>query len=165
MFYGIYHFGKKRVACRNGYCVTCARTRLFEGRRSVMVFHLAFIPLLPFAVRVRYFCRYCDERLGSRRPSRRVFLIAGLACGLMFTVIGLKWLFQGAEAGSGVTTFGVLLVSGLYYLLRKQRYVTYDAGVASVVPLPADACPYCGAALFASTKPRCHDCKVRIVTK
>jgi hypothetical protein len=167
MVHGTYHIGRKRVSCRNAYCTTCRAPRFTEGRRSFVVLHLFFIPILPVAAVVRWFCHTCGNEIDARRPSRPWILVAGAGIGLLMTFAGVMVVVDGHEvvSGLGCLILGPLLVIGLIHLIRKQDYRGYVASQEQVPPLPGDHCPYCAAPVFAAETPHCHACKVDILTK
>ncbi|HEY4249245.1 MAG TPA: DUF4240 domain-containing protein [Lacunisphaera sp.] len=167
MLHGTYYFGRKRVACRNAYCTTCRAPRFAEGFRSLVVLHVFFIPFLPIATTVRWFCSTCKKEIDAKRPSRPWILITGILFGLFMTFIGVMMLFDRheKETALGALIFGPLMVIGLAYMIRKQDYRGYIGAQENVPPLPGDHCPYCKAPVFAAKTPHCHACKVDIITK
>ena len=167
MIHGTYYFGKKRVACRNAYCTNCQAPRFAEGFKSLVVLHLCFIPILPIATTVRWFCSTCRGEIDARRPSRPWILVAGVFFGLLMSFVGVMVLLEGHEKESalGCLIFGPLMVIGLVYMLRKQDYRRYVTSQETVPPLSADHCPYCEAAVFAAKTPHCHTCRVDIITE
>src|SRR5688500_2963005 len=102
MLHGTYYFGRKRVACRNAYCTTCHNPRFAEGLRSIVVLHIAFIPLLPIGTIVRWFCAECRNEIDARRPSRPWILSAGVFFGLLMTFVGVMVLIEGKERESAI---------------------------------------------------------------
>ena len=167
MVHGAYYFGRKRVACRNAYCTTCQGPRFAEGCRSLVVLHVFFIPFLPIATTVRWFCRSCQKEIDAKRPSRPRILIAGVLFALFMTFIGVMVMLDGHEkdAALGMLIFGPLMVIGLVYMIRKQDYHGYVASQEKVPGLSGDHCPYCKAPVFAVGTPHCHSCKVDIIAK
>lgn len=162
IFAGTYYFGRKRVSCRNAFCSVCHGPRFFEGRRSIVVLHLMFIPILPIGFKTRYFCTSCDIDLGSQRPSRPLILSAGVVAGCIFTAVGAYGLFLGQELW--VFLVGFLFTAWLIWLLRQKRYATFKMNQSLVEPLDARNCPYCQRPLLPSAKPNCPDCRVKIIT-
>jgi hypothetical protein len=167
LIHGIYHLGKKRVACRNAYCTTCKDAQFFEGRKSLMIFHIFFIPLLPLWLVVRFFCTRCGEQLDSARPSRSWLLAVGAFIGLLIAFVGVFGLIMGDEIESEIVcvAFGLCLAGGLIWTIRRGNHKAYVSGKKSVNPLRGDICPYCNSSLFAKITPHCHVCKVDIITK
>lgn len=167
MIHGTYHFGRKRVACRNAYCTTCRDARFVEGFRSWVVVHVGFIPILPIATTVRWFCPTCQNQIDARRPSRPLILVAGAFFGLLMSFVGIMILLDGQEkeAGIGCLVGGPLMAGGLIYLIRKQDYESYSEAKRAVEPLSGDHCPYCKNPVFMANTPHCHSCRVDIITK
>ena len=167
MLHGTYHFGRRRVACRNAYCTTCRAPRFAEGFKSLVVLHIGFIPILPIAITTRWFCSICHKEVNARRPSRPWILVAGVAFGLFMALAGVIVLVQGHRKESPWPCIvpGSLIVAVLVYMLRKQDYAGYVVGRELVTPLSADWCPYCKSPLPPAETPRCPSCKVNILTK
>jgi Protein of unknown function (DUF4240) len=167
MLHGTYYFGRKRVACCNAYCTTCRGARFAEGRRSLVVLHVFFVPFLPVATVVRWFCSRCKKEIDAKRPSRPWILTAGMLFGLFMTFAGVMVMVDGSEKETalGMLVFGPLMVIGLIYMIRKQDYRGYVASREKVPPLAGDHCPYCQAPVFPAETPHCHACKVDIITK
>ena len=167
MLHGTYHFGGKRVACRNAYCTNCRNPRFAEGLRSLVVLHIFFIPLLPVATTVRWFCSTCRKEIDIFRPSRPWILIAGVFFGLLMTFVGVMILINSPdkEGALGCIILGLLMVVGLVYMIRKQSYRDYVSAQDAVPPLQGDHCPYCEALVLQAEKPHCHACRVDIITK
>ena len=170
MIHGHYYFGRKRVACRNAYCTVCKGPRFTEGFRSLVVLHVGFVPLLPIAIKTRWFCSTCHRETNARLPSRPFILVAGVFFGIVLFLIGL--LIQrvpeqkGAEhpgVGVGCSAVGLLMAGSLVWVLRRQDYKGFVAATHSVVPLGERYCPYCKLP-FTPLQPRyCPSCKVNIV--
>jgi hypothetical protein len=167
MIHGHYYLGKKRVACRNAYCTTCHAARFAEGRRSLVILHLNFVPILPIGTIVRWFCSACKGEVDAHRPSRPWILIAGIFFGLLITFVAVMTLIEGKEKEPpwGGLLLGPLIVVGLGYMIGRQDYKGYLAGQQTVTPLKGDRCPYCGLPLVAAKTPRCRACKIKIITK
>lgn len=167
LVHGIYHLGKKRVSCRNAYCTTCKDAQFFESRRSLMILHIFFIPLLPLWIIVRFFCTQCCEQIDSERPSSPWLLAVGAFFGLLIAFIGVVGLIMQneIEAGIGCVAFGLLVTGGLVWMIRRGNHKAYVSAKKSVDPLIGDICPYCKAHLFPKIKPHCQMCKVDIITK
>ena len=167
MVHGTYYFGRKRVSCRNCYCTTCGEPRFAEGRKSLVVLHFFFVPILPVAMVVRWFCNTCGNEIDARRPSRPWILVAGALFGLLMTFVGVMMMIDvhERESGLGCLIFGPLMVIGLIFMIRKQDYRGYIVSQEKVPPLKADRCPYCKAPVFAAETPHCHSCNVDILTR
>lgn len=94
MIHGTYHVGNRRVSCRAVYCTTCKSPQLAEGRKSLVILHIAFIPLAPIGTTVRWFCRSCHREADARRPSRPVILLAGVAFSVGMMLLGVSMFFN-----------------------------------------------------------------------
>lgn len=132
-----------------------------------MVLHVAFVPVLPVGVETRWFCGRCGEEVDAHRPSRPWALVAGVILGVLACVAGVSFLLQDheREAAIGCFVMGTALIAGCAYGLKSAKYRAYETGRRAVTPLAADHCPYCNQPIFASAAPRCHACRVDIVTR
>jgi hypothetical protein len=61
VFHGIYSLRRKVVGFRNDYCLTCNSPRVALQHRTLEVFHLFFIPLLPLGFWKRWHCGTCKQ--------------------------------------------------------------------------------------------------------
>ncbi len=166
ILHGTYRLGKKLVACRNTYCTTCKSPVFAEGLRSLLVLHIFYIPLLPFATDLKWYCSQCRREPDEGRPSRKFILVAGVFCGLLLMFVGFMIVLTTADAtGYWVSLFGLVMTLGLILLLRRQNHEAFSNSSESVSPLAGDFCPYCHEPLFAKTTPRCHVCRIDIILK
>lgn len=167
LFHGTYRFGRKLIACRNAYCTGCDAPCFAEGWKSWLVLHVFWIPLIPIGTDTKWFCGKCRKEVDSHRPSRPLILIAGMLCGFFFFGMGTFAPVQKGEERVGIyiATFGLVMIMGTFWLLRRQDYRRYSQRSLAVVPLTGDRCPYCNEPLFANVKPRCHSCRIQVITK
>jgi len=167
VLHGHYHLGSWRSAFRNRYCTTCQTQVLAEGRRSIIVLHFCWIPILPIGTIVRWFCFRCGHEVDARRPSRTWILIAGVVFAVFLTFLGTTMLTDAAmrPAGIGALLFSPILATLLIRAIRRQNYDRYVTASKSVIPLDGRNCPVCGTALFASARPRCHTCRADVITQ
>jgi hypothetical protein len=164
---GLYYFGRKRVACRNDYCTVCREPTLAEGRRSLVVLHVFFVPLLPLGVRTRWFCIVCGRQTNAKRPSHRGILIAGIVFGAFMAFSGVITWLETREPLMGWPMIGLggAMVGGLTWMICTQNYQAYQQWKKDIPPLSSDACPYCHRPLaHVGRSVRCEACDVRIVT-
>lgn len=166
ILHGICHFGNKRVACRNDYCTVCEAPTFAEGRRSLVMLHVFFVPLIPLGLKVRWFCTACRQETDVKRPSRTGMLIAGILFGFFMMFVGVMTLILNQEPkGWAVIGMGLVTAGALIWLKQRQDYHAYEIAKRDIVPLSTDFCPYCRDPLLAGTTPRCYSCDVKIVTK
>lgn len=166
MIHGIYHFGSKRTACRNDYCTVCLAPTFAEGRRSLVVLHFVFVPLIPLGLYTRWFCTACGKETDAKRPNRKGILISGIVFGALMTFVGATMLVveHKPEGWVGVA-MGVVLMIALAVALKSQNYDFYLTAKRAVVPLRGDVCPYCHEPVLTGITPRCHACNVKIMTQ
>lgn len=122
--------------------------------------------MLPVAPIRRWYCTACGNEINARRPSRPFILMAGVAGAVLITFAGVMILLEGRERETavGCLVFGPLLAAGQIYAIRKGEHKNFAAATKAVPPLRADHCPYCEAPVFTTGTPRCHACKVDIIT-
>jgi hypothetical protein len=164
---GTYRWGTKRAACRNDYCPHCKDGVLTEGRRSFLVGHFFWIPLIPLGFQTEWFCSRCGTTPKNKKPTNKFLLIGVLILGLLMTIFLIPPVIKGDEeliVGLVVGLFFVIAPS-LLLLLRKRDMAAYRMRCAKVIPLPKDQCPYCGGNLFQQDNPKCHDCNIVILDK
>jgi hypothetical protein len=165
---GIYYFGSKRVACRNDYCTVCREPTLGEGRRSIVVLHLFFVPLLPLGMKTRWFCIACRQETDAKRPSRKGILIAGMGFGGLMALVGVTGMTEGHELlpGLGLVGFGLGLMALLGWMIRSRSFAEYKEWKRMIPPLGTAACPYCEQPVTTVGKTvRCPACDVKLVTR
>lgn len=165
MIHGTYKVGRKRVACRNAYCVTCGKPRFTECFRSWLILHVFFIPILPVGIIRRWFCSSCRNEVDAGRPSRPFILLAGVVTCCVMAFVGVMMMLNGVGRDFSIGfifIWGVLAVT-FATMRKKQAYRDYIASVVNVEPLRTDQCPYCQSLLLAKATPRCHHCKVDLM--
>jgi hypothetical protein len=164
IIHGTYRVAEKRVACRNAYCTVCARASFAEGFRSLLVFHVFFIPLLPFMLSTRWICAACHQDVDLHRPSRPFILVAGVVAGIVMVVLGvLISVVTSKPEMVLISMIGLVMALVLGYLRRKNRFDEYERASQAVTPLSGECCPYCQRALLNRPIPRCHYCRVDVV--
>ena len=161
--YGVYHLGRKLVACRADYCTNCLRPTFTEGFRSFAILHVWFIPILPLGFRIRWVCSDCHRDPERQRPDNMGIVVAGALAGALMIFISIMVSLESNNLEAWpLTLFGAALLSVCLYLLHSSRRTRYAAGKSGVTPLPTDACPYCREPILPGAKPACQACGISI---
>ncbi len=158
----MYRLGKKRIAYRNDFCLTCQAERIAEQYRTFDVIHVLFVPVLPLEFETHWHCVVCGENPHERTRTSKIMKIAAAA--LLALFLAALWSFPatGADA-AGLWTLRITApraLAGLLVSLRDSAgSISLQEGLKSVRPLPSDFCLYCGAVL--ESDGFCRRCQVR----
>ncbi len=163
---GSYRVGNWKFAYRAGYCTVCEAETVAEGRRSIVVMHVYFVPLFPVGLHTAWMCPHCACDINSRRPTHPGTFYVGLACAAIMAAIGvaIAVVTGNQEAGSILVLVSAVMSAVLVYFMRINRYAEYRENVRRVEPLIGDVCPVCGDRLQEGSPPRCLFCDVNILT-
>src|SRR5258708_19818438 len=71
----MYSFGRRLVAFRNDFCLSCGVARIAYRHRTFDVIHVLFIPLLPLGFWKRWYCGICGRNPHAIGRSSRPFKI------------------------------------------------------------------------------------------
>ena len=162
IIYGSYHWFPKRTAFRRDYCRSCETETTSLRIRTLDVFHVFWIPLIPWGMWSRWVCAACGRRPHVNTRTRKGYKIAGLvALALMclaFWVPGLEsemelpvlWAFR---LGLPLATVA-LGVS----LKRHGPEPSFKRRLAEVVPHTSPTCPLCNGVLVTASPSFCNTC-------
>ena len=166
MVHGIYHFGPKRIAFRNDYCLSCAQPRRSLQISMFDVGHIFWIPLLPLGFHKRWYCSVCNKRPHVHPGTRRGFKWAGLVVLFVLALAGwavhpsaddryLVWALRVAAPAGAILT--------LIHLLRTPRDLSLQKQLGEVPPARDTLCPFCGTALLilSNSPSYCPTCGVQ----
>lgn len=141
----------KRVAFRNDYCLSCELPRRSVLMRTLDVFHVYWVPVLPLGFWKRWTCTRCGRQPHVNRKTRRSFKWAGLM--VLLFLSALSWAAPVAPDLVVVTwgfrigaPLGALLV--LAHLLRTPTDLSLTQRLASIGPATDTICPFCGTQLI-----------------
>jgi hypothetical protein len=149
--YGTYRLRPKRVAFRNDYCLWCSQPRRSVQIRTLVVWHVFWIPILPLGFWKRWRCTACGRRPHVSTKTRRSSKWAGLFVLLILSAgfwaepiepdfVTVSWIIRiGAPLGA-------MLVFA--HLLRTRKVSSLKEGLAIVQPASDTVCPFCGAHLL-----------------
>lgn len=162
IIHGTYHWKPRRIAFRNDYCRKCEAERLSVLVRTIDVFHVFWIPILPLGVWSRWFCTRCTGRPHQSARTRRGFKIAGaVVIALMSVAVWMPL----AEAGDDMAIiwflrFGLPLATALAIrsAVRHRPEPDFKRRLEQVRPYEGWQCPLCGGQLFNLPKWHCLSC-------
>jgi len=163
--HGTYHWKPKRIAFRNDYCRKCEAQRPAVLVRTIDVFHLFWIPILPLGVWSRWFCRYCGARPHAAARTGRGFKIAGA---VLLALLSITVWMPFTEEGNDVTGMVVLwflriglplaTVLAVRSAIRHRPEPDFKRRLEQVRPFEGWRCPLCGGELVSLPKWRCLSC-------
>jgi hypothetical protein len=160
--HGTYHWKPKRIAFRNDYCRTCEAERLSVLVRTIDVFHVFWIPILPLGVWSRWFCTRCAGRPHRSARTRRGFKIAGaVVLALMSIAVWMPLPAAGDDlAILWFLRFGLPLatVLAIRSAIRHRPELDFKRRLEQVRPFEGWQCPLCGGQLFNLPQWHCLNC-------
>jgi hypothetical protein len=162
---GVYHWRPKPVAFRNDYCIPCATERVAIQVRTIDVWHVFWIPLVPLGAYRRWWCLECGRRPDLSRTARRSIkiLLAVVLAGLA----SLTW-FAPARASDKdalITVwamrlvFSSLLLATVWWAARGSDDVERRKRLPHQ-PSEATECPLCKVSLQLTDPPKCVKCGI-----
>jgi len=133
--------------------------------RTIDVFHLFWIPILPLGVWSRWFCRYCGARPHAAARTGRGFKIAGA---VLLALLSITVWMPFTEEGNDVTGMVVLwflrlglplaTVLAVRSAIRHRPEPDFKRRLEQVRPFEGWRCPLCGGELVSLPKWRCLSC-------
>jgi hypothetical protein len=160
---GTYNWRPRLVAFRRDYCRRCQDETLAIAHRSVDVFHVFWIPVLPLGIWTRWRCNRCGRNphdwIGVRRPVRILLLIT------LALITALLWIMpieEPAEAAFTWTARGLgsfATLAALWWSIYYKPEGPWRTRLAAVRPHAEPDCPLCGGRLLASPdNSSCAEC-------
>jgi len=165
IIHGTYHWFPRRVAFRNDFCLACAAPRRAVQFRTLDVFHVYWVPVLPLGWWKRWHCAKCGNRPDHNVKTRRFFKVAGLLVLLFFTA--LVWLAPGIPDEPGSWAVRVVaplgaVATAIHLARSSPDDPGYKVRLLEVIPADDATCPFCGVPLFnANTECYCPSCQVK----
>jgi hypothetical protein len=170
ILHGVYSLGKKIVAYRNGFCLTCAVPRRIYGLRAFRFFHLFYVPLIPLGFGRIWRCSVCHFD-----PRENAAVEVGWAWfgSVLFGIMSVTGWFDAQPDPRKV--WGILLSIWLIFLFLLWRAVFITRRYRSVAMLNRgdkqsfikmaneNICPFCGTMLMVGDHPICPQCGVERV--
>jgi hypothetical protein len=153
IIHGIYSWGRRRVAYRNDYCLTCDALRIAFQHRTVDVLHVFWIPVLPLGVWWRWHCALCGQDPHAHVRTRRGYKWAGAAVLLLMALSG--WAVSPDEKPDDAIFIWVMRLGGL----AAAGWAAWAAAnsppdrqlkdmLRAVQPILDAECPVCGDTLL-----------------
>jgi hypothetical protein len=167
VIHGVYHWRPKPVAFRNDYCIRCGAERVAIQVRTIDVFHVFFVPLLPLGLYKRWRCLQCGNppslpRATGVRQSVKVFVLLGTLAMAVPVWLPSKMTSRGDLIGLWIGRFVVLIPALLVvrWLKRGSVDVERRERLKSIRPSDATICPLCRIPLLLMEPARCHKCGI-----
>jgi hypothetical protein len=167
---GTYHIGKKVVAFRNGYCVSCAATRRIDGIQAFKIFHLLFVPLVPLGFARIWRCSVCHY---NPNADLRVGLAGKWFWALLFGIVSVTGWFETKPNPKtdwlilvGLWMIFALLLWHAVFMTRRYeaiRTATRKDGYKN--PADETVCPFCGSMFMLGERVICQYCGVERIAK
>jgi hypothetical protein len=160
---GVYHWRAKPVAFRNDYCISCRGERLAIQVRTIDVFHVFWIPVLPLGVYRRWWCTECGSRPDLSRTARRsIKVLAAVVATLMAPAFWLAPVPPEDEATFWFLRagFALLSIAAWWWVARGSDDVERRQHLARIAPNQATECPFCKIALRHEEPPSCIRCGI-----
>jgi hypothetical protein len=162
VIHGIYHWRPRRVAFRNDYCRACKAQTVSVLIRTVDVFHLFWIPVLPVGIWSRWFCKRCGGRPHQAVTTRRGFKIAGAVVLILMSLgvwIPLPPATEGIEMIWALRfAFPLALAFTFVSIFRHKPEPSLQKRLAAVPPFEGWSCPICGGQLYGAPSHICLTC-------
>lgn len=169
---GVDRWAPRRRAFRQNYCRHCEAPRIAVEVRTLDVFHLFWIPILPLGFWRRWFCSVCGRPPHRPPRTRRGFKWAGVV--LLAMALATFWLAPLEEWDPelewqvlwlGRVATAVALPWLLWNVMRAPRDTSYRKAVRSLEPIRSTSCPFCSRSLVLGGTWTCTSCGLRRVER
>ena len=152
ILHGTYHLGRKRLAYRNDFCLTCERENVAEQWRTFDLFHLFFVPVLPLGFWKRWHCAACGNNPHERvRTSKTLIIVFAAVVGLMAALFWMPPLIPPPADAQTFWTMRLIFSLGfpalVFWATRMKPVIGLKERLRQVKPLPTDSCWRCGGSL------------------
>jgi hypothetical protein len=163
---GVYHFRPKPVGFRNDYCIPCGTERVAIQVRTIDVWHVFWIPVIPLGAHRRWWCLECGRSPDLAKTARRSIKI------LLAVVLGglaaLTWSVSPPSTDSDEMTavwvmrvvFSGLLLATVWWIGRGSDDVRRRELLRGLAPSQATECPLCKITLQLTDPPQCIKCGI-----
>ncbi len=165
IIHGSYHWFPKTMAFRRDYCRNCEADSTSLLIRTLDVFHIFWIPLLPCGMWSRWFCSACGRRPHINTRTRKGYKIAGL---VVLALMCLAFWFPGIQTEMELPVLWafrlglpVAMVALAVSLYRHGEQPHFKRRLAQVVPHTEPSCLLCGGILIIGTPSQCISCGVK----
>ncbi|MBZ5508588.1 MAG: hypothetical protein LAO78_24275 [Acidobacteriia bacterium] len=161
ILHGLYSFGRKIVAYRNDFCLSCAAPRRAFRVRTFDVVHIFYVPLIPLGFLRRWHCSVCGRDPHAHPGTRKGFKWAGVVVLALFAVF--SWALP-PEDDAWVWPMRVGLpiafAAALWHTLKSKPDVRLKDKLREVQPADESVCPLCGYPLVIGSGWHCSGCGV-----
>ncbi len=161
--FGTHQFGRRTIAYRGDFCLSCDRHTISQQQRTFNVFHLYWIPLLPLGFRRHWHCIECRNDPHARVQTSQGIKILGLCAFLFFA--GVSWMVPMTEPGDApivwslrVVMTGLALVFTALVFHHKPN-PTLAEKMGQIPRFAPQRCLACGAPLDEAVS-HCPQCDV-----
>jgi hypothetical protein len=164
---GHYSYGRKLVAYRNDYCLSCEAPRRAYRVRSFEVLHIFFVPLLPLGFWRSWQCSVCG-RDPHVNPRVHKFWFWAVIVFLAAVSVGL-WIAPLSQTDSADDRLAiwvmrfvgpVIALFILYHMPLQKPRLRLKEKLTEVQPAHEAICPLCQNALIPGDRWRCPNCGV-----
>jgi hypothetical protein len=164
---GHYSYGRKLVAYRNDYCLSCEAPRRAYRVRSFEVLHIFFVPLLPLGFWRSWQCSVCGRDPHKNPRVHKFWLWAVIVVLAVLSLVA--WVPSIAQAqnaddrtGIWVMRFACPIVAlfMLYHMPLQKTRLQLNEKLREIQPAQEAICPLCQNALIPGDRWRCSNCGV-----
>src|ERR1700682_91617 len=162
VLHGMYSFGRRVVAFRNDFCLSCGVARLAYLHPTFEVIHIILLPLSPRGFWRRWHCGTCGRNPRAAGRTRLPFKIAAaVTLGVLTLALFLE---PAGPRDAGVMWFlrcffGIPFILTCIWMLRSKPDQRVDDLLRTTRPSEATSCPICGVVLVPGQRawscPRC----------
>ena len=164
VIHGTYQWGRKLVAYRNDYCLTCKAPRVAFQHRTFDVHHFFWIPILPLGLWKRWHCSVCGNDPHASLRTRRSLKWAGIAILVLMALSG--WAVSPDEKPDDLVFIWAIRIGGplavgwaVWATLKSPPDVRLKDMLRTVSPIMDPNCPACGVMLMPEEPAwRCPQC-------
>jgi hypothetical protein len=163
IIHGFYSFKRKIIAFREDYCLSCNARRIAYLHRTVDVFHLFYVPILPLGVWKRWRCEQCNLDPHIPKGTRYSFKWAGV---VVLAIFGGVFWFAPIEKGDELFAwsmrvgFPLAFVLSLWKTINSSPDVNLKQKLGEIRPAAQLNCPACGTANPPMDHLRCLKCGI-----
>jgi ribosomal protein S27AE len=164
IIHGFYRWGRRLLAFRNDYCLSCGMPRMAFQHRTFDVLHIFWVPVLPLGFWKRWHCGTCGKNPHSRVGTARTLKWIGVAALAVFAAAAwspaadrdladpvLRW---SVRLGAVALTIAAAIASA-----RSRPPEKLAEKLRAIQPNRDSTCPVCATTLtVASPWYRCGKC-------
>lgn len=165
---GTYNFRPRIVAFRADYCRSCQSNTIALAHRTLDVFHVFWIPVIPLGAWTRWYCRQCGNRPHDvttiRKSIRLLVAVFFLLLSTLFWSLGILSMLDPLAPSpekkgfliGGLAMTALFVLSGIW--ASKTRSDHFKERIRNVQPFVGHTCPVCDGNLDVSRTLTCREC-------